>query len=106
LESLNDEPFIGCESRLEELSSHVQHAPQNFIDWYSFAWEFEPTFYSGKIVCLFLSDWPVFIRLEQMMKKLYPFLSHGSVFYQTEADDENLGFGLDRLYLPPLHVCT
>jgi hypothetical protein len=41
-----------------------------------------------------------------MMKKLGPFLSLGSAFYQTGADDEDLGLGLDRLYFPPLHVCT
>ena len=32
LGSPNDEPFVGCESRLEELSSYVQHAPRNFVN--------------------------------------------------------------------------
>jgi hypothetical protein len=106
LGSPSDEQFVGCESRLEELSSHVQYAPRNFIDWYSFAQEVELIFYPRKTIGPFLSDYPAFIRLKQMMKKFGPYLSHGSVFYQTVTNDENLGLGPDRWYVPPLHVCT
>ena len=98
--SPNDEPFVGCESRLDKLSSHVPHAPRNFVDWYNFSWEVEPIFYPGKTAdLLFLSDW-------SDDEKTWSVFITRVRFYQTVTDDENLGLGPDRLYLPPLHVCT
>jgi hypothetical protein len=68
LESQNDKPFVWSESRLDKLSNHVQHASQNFVDWYIFSWKVEPTLCPRKTVG------PFFIKL--------------AGFYQTGTGDE------------------
>ena len=57
--SQNDEPFIRCENRFNELFNHVQHTSRNIVDWYSFAREVGPIIYRDRL----LTFWAAFTNL-------------------------------------------